>query len=458
MRLPAFVEELRHPSFHGRLLAGCHSGYLIAAAFAVLATAAVGFGLVPHGREFVALLIIKATTNTLALVALRRRWRFAVECMGLNTAADIVCMTAAVHLTGGVQSPLVAIYVIEVAVVALLSNLGVTLMVASGILLAFGAMGVLEVAGVLTPTPPAFTGPLTALKVAVAVGFAAVAIGIPTFFTAAILRRLRTRERQLEDRTAELLEAGQQQSVFLASVTHELRTPIHGISGLAELIASGVYGPTTDRQRQAATRIGHSAQGLVQLVDDLLALVRAEVGRVEPHPTRFEAAELVEQVCGSVAWMAETKGVTVAPAATAGEVCGDRRLLGHILVNLVANAIKFTPAGGHVTVTAATAGGALTLAVTDTGIGIPAHQRATIFEPFRQVDGGDLRNFGGVGLGLALVDRLATVLGGRVEVASEVNVGSTFTVTVPLAAAPAGSGGPGDGGELAAEGQPVEPA
>src|SRR5204863_6904531 len=120
-----------------------------------------------------------------------------------------------------------------------------------------------------------------------------------------------------------------------------------------------------------------------------------------------------------------------------GEVVSDRRLLGHVLVNLVANAAKLTPEGGRVVVRARVERERMVLAVTDSGIGIADDQRALIFEAFRQGDGSDERTYGGVGLGLALVKRLCDLLGGHVELASEIGAGSTFTVVLPARLPPA---------------------
>jgi signal transduction histidine kinase len=450
--LPPFVEEMRREVNRPRLLAGVWSGYLIAIAFAVLAAAAVLFDVAPYGREFLVLLLIKASTNTLALVALTRRWRIGLELMSLNTTADVVLMTAAIYFTGGVQSPLFAVYVIEIAVLSLLSNLATTMLIAGLILIAYGTMCVLELTGTLAPTDPPFRdGIVRSWQVVVVLGFAAFAIGVPTFFTSRVLRRLRDREAQLEARTAELLEAGKQKSVFLASVTHELRTPIHGVQGLSDLIASGVYGPTTDRQREAAAAIKRSAQSLLHLVDDVLALVKAEVGRVEVYATEFALRDVIEQVSASVGWMLGTKRLGMTTEIVDATVITDRRLLSHILVNLVANAAKFTPEGGRVEIAARVDGQEIRLAVTDTGIGIPAEQLAIIFEPFRQVDGSDERSYGGAGLGLALVKRLTDALGGTVAVTSTVDRGSTFTVTIPLRSA-------ADRVELAGQRQAIEAA
>jgi len=190
----------------------------------------------------------------------------------------------------------------------------------------------------------------------------------------------------------------------------------------------------SDRQRDAATTIKRSAQSLLHLVDDLLALVRADVGRLEVKAGVVDLADLVEQVTASVQWMIGTKRLTLRTELDDARVVSDRRLLGHILVNLVANAAKFTPEGGQVTVRARVRGERFQLSVADTGIGIADDKRAAIFEAFRQLDGGDERAYGGVGLGLALVQRLTELLGGHVVVDSQVGKGSTFTVDLPAAA------------------------
>jgi signal transduction histidine kinase len=433
MRYPAFVAEMGLPANRGKLYAGIWSGYVIAGAFAALAVGAVVFDLSPYGREFAWMVAIKLVINTVVLVTLRRGWRGALELMSLNMTADVLLMTAAMYYTGGPSSPISPIYVIEVTVTALLSNVGVTLLVAGGTVLAFSSMCVLVGTGALPYIPPPGLGVMDAPQIAVYVAFAAFALGTPTFFTLRILRQLTSKEHALEARTAELIEAGKQRSVFLASVTHELRTPIHGIQGLSDLIAAGVYGPISERQRDAAASIKRSSQSLLHLVDDLLALVRADVGRLEPKPAPLDLPDLIDQVVASVQWMLGAKKLTLTTQVPEKDetIVSDRRLIGHILVNLVANAAKFTPAGGRVTVVARVVRETLELVVSDTGIGIPDDKREEIFEAFRQLDMSDERTYGGVGLGLALVKRLCELLGGTVEVASTVGKGSTFTVRLP---------------------------
>jgi signal transduction histidine kinase len=233
------------------------------------------------------------------------------------------------------------------------------------------------------------------------------------------------------------MQANTQRSQFVASMTHELRTPIHGVQGLADVIAAGVYGPVTDKQKEACASIKRSAQSLIGLVDDVLNLARAEAHRIESRPGNIAIADLIERVTASVTWMIGTKKITLESEVDPDLpfVHSDDRWLAHVLVNLVSNAVKFTPEGGRVIVRAyeRPKQDAVVLEVQDTGIGIAKSDRDRIFEPFRQGDSdSDSKGYGGVGLGLALVARLTDLLGASVELDSDVGKGSTFRVIVPF--------------------------
>jgi signal transduction histidine kinase len=349
----------------------------------------------------------------------------------------VILLTAAIYFTGGPHSPLVASYVIEIAVLSLFSNLAVTTGMVGFVLVCFSTMMVLMTTGVLPPQPvPGAPGEVPSVGHAItAIGFCAIIVGVPAVFSAATVRVLRARELVLERRTSQLIQTATQRSQFVASMTHELRTPIHGMQGLADVIAAGVYGPVTDKQKDACASIKRSAQTLLSLIDDLLALTRAEAGKIDARPAPVDIQTLVERVTASVSWMVGTKNlqldVDIEPDLPA--VASDERWLAHVLVNLVSNAVKFTPEGGRVTVRATRRGSAVVLDVVDTGIGIAPEERVAIFEPFRQAEHGDAKGYGGVGLGLALVARLTDLLGAEVELDSVVGKGSTFRVAVPLA-------------------------
>ncbi len=432
----ASLAELTAPANRPKLWYGIWSGFAVSIGFAVLAAAAAFFGLTPWKWAYITLVSVKLLTNSVAWLALSRD-RWVLPTQALNTIADVVLLTAAMYFTGGPYSPLLPTYVIIIAVLSLLSNLAVTMMMATMIVLSFATMLTLIALGVLPATPvPGSPGQVPTVGYTItAIIYCAIVVGVPAFFSAATLRLLRRKESDLEKRTVQLIEAATQRSQFVASMTHELRTPIHGVQGLSDVIAAGVYGPVTDKQKDALASIKRSAQSLLQLVDDVLQLTRAEAGKIEARPGTVDVSELVERVTASVSWMVGTKklDLKVALEPDLPDVQSDERWLAHVLVNLIANAVKFTPEGGRVTVRARALESAVELAVEDTGIGIAPEDREKIFEPFRQGEHGDDKGFGGVGLGLALVSQLADLLACELSLDSTVNKGSTFKVTVPLA-------------------------
>lgn len=438
MKTPAFLAEALAPANRAKLRFGIHIGYALAAAFALLAGAAAIFELTPWRWAFIGLISTKVLTNSLAWLAIVRD-RGVLLAQFANSTADVILLTGAIYFTGGPYSPLIATYVTVISAVALLSNIGVTILALAGIVLSFATMVILMAAGVLPPTSvPGAPGEVpTAGYTATAIVYCAFVVGIPGFFCAATLRMLRTKERDLEAKTAQLMQANTQRSQFVASMTHELRTPIHGVQGLSDVIAAGVYGPVTDKQKEACASIKRSAQSLLGLVDDVLNLARAEANRIEARPSSIDIASLVERVAASVAWMIGTKKIALESDVQEGLpfVMSDDRWLAHVLVNLVSNAVKFTPEGGTVTVRAyeRQETDAVVLEVEDTGIGIAREDRERIFEPFRQADDkSDTKGYGGVGLGLALVAKLTDLLGARVELDSDVGKGSRFRVIVPI--------------------------
>ena len=436
--LTSFVAEMATPANRPKLWFGIWSGYAITIGFGILATAVAIFELTPHPWTFVLLVAIKLTTNTVAWICLAKE-RAVMEAQSLNTITDVVLLTSAMYFTGGAYSPLLPTYVIIIAVLSLLTNLGVTILMASFIVVCFSTMLILTATGVLPPTPVlGAPGEVPSLGYTVTlIGYCMLVVGVPAWFSAATIRLLARKEADLEKRTAQLIRAATQRSQFVASMTHELRTPIHGVQGLADVIAAGVYGPVTDKQKDACASIKRSAQSLLGLVDDLLQLTRAEAGKIDAHPGPVEIAPLVERVTASVSWVVGTKQlaleVDVEPDLPI--VRSDERWLAHILVNLLANAVKFTPETGSVTIRASRARDgkpAVELAIEDTGIGIAPEEQTAIFEPFRQGTSGDDKVYGGVGLGLALVARLTDLLGAEVELESVVGKGSTFRVIVPI--------------------------
>ncbi len=434
-KLPAFVAEMGREENRAKIQAGIYTGYGTALLFGGLAWYAVANGVLPPSPGFALLVVVKLCTNTASWIALRARVLH-LPFAALNIAADLFVMTGAVYLTGGPSSPLLPIYFIEVAVMALLTNFGLTIVTITASFLLFATMCAMVKAGVLPllPTPAERVGPLAPAYVATVIGAFALTTLAPGAYIALIVQQLRQKEAALEERAHELLDAAREKSQFMVNVTHELRTPLHGILGLSDLLREGVYGPVNDKQREGVAGIEQSARALLELIDALLLLARSEASKLEVVAESVGVADVVGSVVATGRWMRGKKPLTVesSVAADLPELTTDRGKLTQILVNLLANAIKFTPDGGRVAIDARRAGDGVAIAVSDTGIGIPADQLARIFDEFHQVDGSASRAYGGVGLGLALCQRLAQVLGGDVTVTSAEGKGSTFTLTLPL--------------------------
>ncbi|HEX2188161.1 MAG TPA: histidine kinase N-terminal 7TM domain-containing protein [Longimicrobiaceae bacterium] len=254
----------------------------------------------------------------------------------------------------------------------------------------------------------------------------------------------RTRVKQaLQDAKEAAEAANRTKSQFLANVSHELRTPLSGILGSCEILAEEPGTPAA--MVPDLERIRASGYELLRLIDELLDLSKMEAGRIELSPEPFEVSGLVSEVAETVRPLAERQGLAlhVATAPDAGWVLADRVRLRQVLLNLVANAVKFTESGS-VWIEGRCAGavgeaGEASFRVRDTGIGITPEQMERLFQPFVQADPSTTRRYGGTGLGLAIAERFCRLMGGHISVESEPDAGSAFTVSVPvrrIAAAP----------------------
>jgi signal transduction histidine kinase/ActR/RegA family two-component response regulator len=255
--------------------------------------------------------------------------------------------------------------------------------------------------------------------------------------------RVAERTRALSLKNAELARAAQHKDDFLASMSHELRTPLNAVIGLTDALLEGVGGPLADRQRGWLVDIASSGAHLLGLINDILDLARIEAGHAELDLQRVDLADLAESVSRLIAGAALARKVHLVSevAPDVSEFTSDPRFLRQILLNLLGNAVKFTPPGGRIAFRVHSEGRSVVFEVEDTGIGVPAERLADIFQPFLQLDAGLDREAGGTGLGLALVSRMTERLGGAVHVVSESGKGSTFTVRVPSLGGPARDSG-----------------
>ena len=248
-------------------------------------------------------------------------------------------------------------------------------------------------------------------------------------------RTLAERSDQLAVANAQLARASRLKDEFLTSMSHELRTPLNGVLGLSEAMQEGIYGPVSPEQVDALGDVLRSGRHLLSLINDLLDLSRIEAGRMELAPAPSPISDLCEAALRMVRELALRKrqALSMSIRGVDAPAVLDERRVKQILVNLLGNAVKFTPEGGEIglEVEGDRARKELRFTVRDSGIGIPPGDLEAIFEPFRQLDSRLARSYPGTGLGLALVRRMAQLHGGNVSALSEPGRGSRFTVRLP---------------------------
>ncbi|MDB4882616.1 MAG: sensor protein, partial [Gemmatimonadetes bacterium] len=225
-------------------------------------------------------------------------------------------------------------------------------------------------------------------------------------------------------------------SDFLAVMSHELRTPLNAIGGYAELMEMGIRGPVTVQQREDLRRIQTSQRHLLGLINEVLNYAKLETGTVHYDVADVLLRETVSAAESLVAPQARANGLalTVMQCSASLAARADAEKLRQILVNLLFNAVKFTPEGGQIEVSCAGDESSVVVRVRDTGIGIPADKLEAIFDPFVQVRADLTRPHEGTGLGLAISRDLARGMEGDLTVESALGVGSTFVLTLPRVA------------------------
>lgn len=256
----------------------------------------------------------------------------------------------------------------------------------------------------------------------------------------ALLQANRTLEQNVAERTAELemallklTELNQLKSNIVANISHELRTPLTHIKGYITLLAEGDLGQLAPPQQEALTAAVEAVNRLEQSLEGLIAYAASARGEMTLNLKSVRITPFVEEVLERVRPAAEQKGLRLDKRLnlTQPVFLGDEEKLFWVLLQLLDNAVKFTPQGGSVTLNVADEGHRVRFAVHDTGIGIPASRLEEIFDDFRQLDGSATRRYGGTGLGLALVRRIVEAHGARVHVESQEGRGSTFSFALP---------------------------
>ncbi|MFY8210123.1 MAG: cell cycle sensor histidine kinase DivJ, partial [Caulobacter sp.] len=234
---------------------------------------------------------------------------------------------------------------------------------------------------------------------------------------------------------AEALAAGRAR--FLANMSHELRTPLNAIMGFSDIMRARMFGPLSDRYAEYAELIHESGGHLLDLINDVLDMSKIEAERFELQRGVFDAREAVQAAMRLLRVQSDTAGVQLRGVLPPGEleVDADRRALKQIVLNLVSNALKFTPRGGQVTVTAHGYDGVLEIVVADTGVGISPEDLERLGRPYEQAGGAEQRARG-TGLGLSLVRAFAQLHGGEMVIESRLGAGTTVSVRLPVLLAP----------------------
>ena len=257
----------------------------------------------------------------------------------------------------------------------------------------------------------------------------------------AFSEELQSQTDELQEQNVELAaqrgqveKANQLKSEFLSNMSHELRTPLNSIMALSKVLMQQTSDRLTQEESGYLKIVERNGRQLLRLINDILDLSKIEAGQMEIFPSDFPLRNMIEEFIENFQPLAEKNGIRINTqiAETLPSPNTDETIVHRILQNLISNAVKFTHAG-EVTVSAEQQGQKVVIAVQDTGIGISEKALPYIFDEFRQVDGSASRSYEGTGLGLAIAQRSALLLGGGLEVESELGKGSTFTLTLPIA-------------------------
>jgi PAS domain S-box-containing protein len=252
-------------------------------------------------------------------------------------------------------------------------------------------------------------------------------------------RHAETLEQRVVERTAELAAAMEKaqaadriKSAFLATMSHELRTPLNSIIGFTGILLQGLAGALNPEQQKQMAMVQKSSRHLLALINDVLDISKIEAGQLDLFFASFDLLPSIEKMVKLIAPMADKKGIDVRMdmSADIGTITSDQRRLEQVILNLINNAVKFTEKG-HITLTCRRENDHYLLSVSDTGIGMQPEELPTIFQPFHQIDTGLARKHEGTGLGLSICKKILEMMGGSIDVKSQWEKGSTFTVRIP---------------------------
>jgi signal transduction histidine kinase/DNA-binding response OmpR family regulator len=408
----------------------------------ILGLAGQAFGVYPIRLNVAIAVWVLSVTSAITLYQLYKR---GIDRRYLNPVwmtTDIACATLCVYGTGGISSPWYIWYGATASAAAFASGKKAAWIVSIANPIAY--LGVLMFMGHARFADDAFLLAFTRMLFVFGASYFFL-IGVANLQEKRqIIRALELEEsrkvQELTRLTQELAEANRRikeadrlKSQFLATMSHELRTPMNSIIGFSEILAERLDGKIEPKHLGFLRHIHTSGQHLLGIINDILDLSKIEAGKMEIYPEFFSVGPVIESVAHVMRGMARANAqIVVDVEPDLPQIETDLAKFKQILFNLLSNAVKFSPAGKAIRVRAELRDGAIAVSVRDEGIGIdPAHHNM-IFEEFRQVDSSARREFGGTGLGLALVKKFVELQGGSVAVDSALGSGSTFSFTLPV--------------------------
>jgi signal transduction histidine kinase len=248
-----------------------------------------------------------------------------------------------------------------------------------------------------------------------------------------LFKELEASNQEIAEQSRQIEVASQHKSEFLANMSHELRTPLNAVIGFSEVLTDRMFGELNEKQEEYLKDIHASGTHLLSLINDILDLSKIEAGRMELELTDFHLPMALENALTLVRERAGRRRISLQMSIDEqlGEVRADERKIRQVVLNLLSNAIKFTPEGGRIQVTAVPKDGFVEVSVNDTGVGIAPEDQEAVFEEFRQVGTAE-KKAEGTGLGLTLCRKFIELHHGRIWVKSQVDVGSTFTFSLPV--------------------------
>jgi signal transduction histidine kinase len=248
-----------------------------------------------------------------------------------------------------------------------------------------------------------------------------------------LFTELAASNREIAEKSQQLEVASQHKSEFLANMSHELRTPLNAVIGFSEVLLQRMFGELNAKQDEYLQDIYASGQHLLSLINDILDLSKIEAGRMELELTDFDLPTALDNALTLIRERAGRRGIALHLSIDErlGQMRADERKIRQVVLNVLSNAIKFTPEGGRIDVAAVPRDEFVEVSVSDSGIGIAPEDQEAVFEEFRQV-GTAAKKVEGTGLGLSLSRKFIELHGGRIWVQSQLGIGSTFTFTIPV--------------------------